>query len=110
MVFPDGAPLICNIMLNKEYSPKLLPSQGSTTVEEALFFNASSNLPKALTNYYNKGYAVEFIDTACLKRNERLFISNLFIDKLEAFGTSLVNFYTHEWGGMCEGQPNNLLD
>lgn len=110
VVFPDGSPLVCNIVLDKECTPSMFPYRCPNRDEEANLFTLSTTIPKTLTNYYNWGYADDLINTACLRGNERLFLSNMSVDKLRAFGSSIIGFYTHEWCGMCVGQPNNLLD
>lgn len=110
IVMPDGSPLICNIVLDKESTPSMFPHQCPSQEKEAYLFNLSSTIPKTLINYYNWGDADDLIHAACLKGKERLFLSNMSVDKIKAFGSSLIGFYTHEWCGMCVGQPNNLLD
>lgn len=110
IVMPDGSPLICNIILDKESTPSMFPHQCPSREEEAYLFNLSSTIPKTLINYYNLGYAYGLNNSAWLKGKERLLLSNMPIDKIKAFCSSLIGFYTHEWCGMCVGHPNNLLD
>lgn len=119
IILPDGKAMIYNIVLDKEGVPNVFPCQAPRSEEERYLFNLSSEMPKVLTNFYNYQLAnvckdrtntQSFIENDCFKGNEKLFISNLSVDKLKAFGYSLIDFHMHEWGGMYVGHPNDLLE
>lgn len=123
MVFPDGNPLVFNMVINTSNKMTVFPDQCPEDTVEACLYNLSSIIPKTLSNFYNHGYAEagrfnyeglrNGMDLLWTKKKltgkERLYVSNLSVADLIAFGRSLLDFFNMEWCGMCVGEPNPLL-
>lgn len=106
--FPDGKPLMCNIVVNSTYSSDFFPNLCPEDKIGACLYNASSIIPKSMKNLYNSNTCLPLKNK--LIGNERLFASNLDVDDLCDFCNSLFDLFNFEWCGMCVGVPNPLLE
>ena len=107
--FPDGKPLICNIVVNSTYSSDFFPNLCPEDKIGACIYKASSVIPLSMKNLYND-YYTHFPLKKKLIGNERLYASNLEVDDMCNFCNSLFDLFTFEWCGMCVGAPNPLLE
>lgn len=106
--FPDGEPLVCNIVINANMATRVFPMHCPTDEIESFLYNASSIIPNSMKNLYNRGYT-NFSIYDGLVGAERLFVSNISAENMMPFCRSIFDLFYFEWCGMCAGEQNPLL-